>query len=51
LAVWAQRLADALDQDVRDFVAASDQNLGDMEIQLERQSRELLRVATEKAAQ
>ena len=51
LAVRAQRLADTLEQDVRDFVVASDQNLGDMEIQLERQSRELLRVATEKAAQ
>ena len=51
LVVQAQRLADALEQDVRDFMVASDQNLGDMEIQLERQSRELLRVATEKAAQ
>jgi hypothetical protein len=51
LAVRAQRLADALEQDVRDFVVARDQNLGDMEIQLERQSRELLRMATEKAAQ
>jgi hypothetical protein len=51
LAVRAQCLADAVEQDVRDFVVASDQNLGDMEMQLERQSRELLRVAAEKAAQ
>jgi hypothetical protein len=36
---------------VRDFMVASDQNLGDIEIQLEQQSRALLRVAAEKAAQ
>jgi hypothetical protein len=51
LAVRAARLADALEQDVRDFLVASDQNLGDMEVQLERQSQELLRAAVEKAAQ
>jgi len=51
LAVRAARLADALEQDVRDFVVASDQNLGDIEVQIEPQSRELLRVAAEKAAQ
>jgi hypothetical protein len=51
LAARAQRLADALEQNVRDFVVASEQNLGDMELQLERQSRELLRVAAERAAQ
>ena len=51
LAVRAARLADALEQDVRDFLIASDQNLGDIEVQIERQSRELLRVAAEKAAQ
>jgi len=47
----AARLADALEQDVRDFLVASDQNLGDIEVQIEQQSRELLRVAAEKAAQ
>ena len=51
LAVSAARLADALEQDVRNFLAASDQNLGDIEVQIEQQSRELLRVAAEKAAQ
>jgi hypothetical protein len=51
LAVRAQRLAGALEKDVRDFVVAEDQNLGDIEIQLERPSRELLRVAAERAAQ
>lgn len=51
LAVTAVRLAEALEQDVRDFLAASDQNLGDIEVQIEQQSRELLRVAAEKAAQ
>src|SRR5580693_10396714 len=51
LAVTAARLADSLEQDVRDFLVASDQNLGDIEVQMEQQSRELLRVAAEKAAQ
>lgn len=51
LTVRAARLADALERSVRDFVVASDQNLGDIELQVERQSRELQRVATEKAAQ
>jgi hypothetical protein len=51
LAVSAARLAEALEQDVRDFLTASDQNLGDIEVQLEQESRELLRVAAEKAAQ
>jgi len=51
LAVSAARLADGLEQDVRDFLAADDQTLGDIEVQIERQSRELLRVAAEKAAQ
>ena len=51
MAVQAARLADSLEQDVRDFVVASDQNLGDIEVLVERQSRELLRAATEKAAQ
>ena len=51
LAVRAARVADALEQDVRDFLVASAQNLGDIEVQLEQQSRELLRAAAEKAAQ
>jgi hypothetical protein len=51
LVATAVRLANVLEQDVRDFLLASDQNLGDIEVQLEQQSRELLRVATEKAAQ
>jgi len=51
LAVTAARLADALEQDVRDFLVASEGNLGDIEVQIEQQSRELLRAAAEKAAQ
>lgn len=51
LAVKAARLADALEERVRAFLAAEEQNLGDIEIQLEQQSRELLRAAAEKAAQ
>jgi hypothetical protein len=51
LGVTAARLADALEQQVRDFVIASDRNLGDIEVQIEQRSRELLRVAAEKAAQ
>jgi hypothetical protein len=51
LGVKAARLADVLEDDVRAFVRASDENLGDIELQIEQQSRELLRTATEKAAQ
>src|SRR5580698_755691 len=51
LAVRAARLSDALEQSVRDFLVASDQNLGDIELAVERQSQDLLRLATEKAAQ
>jgi hypothetical protein len=51
LAVSAARLADALEEEVRNFLAASDQNLGDIEVQIEQESRELLRAAAEKAAQ
>src|SRR5437899_1392754 len=51
LTVRAARLAESLEQSVRDFIVASDQNLGDIEVQVERQSRELQRQATEKAAQ
>lgn len=50
-AVTAARLAGTLEDDVRAFVVASNQNLGDIEVQMEQQSRELLRVAAEKAAQ
>src|SRR5206468_5001887 len=51
LAVTAARLADTFEQDVQAFLMASDQNLGDIEVQIEQQSRELLRAAAEKAAQ
>src|SRR6202044_3057253 len=51
LAVMAAGLADRLEQDVRDFLVARDQNLGDSEVQIEQQSRALLRLAAEKAAQ
>src|SRR5580658_2403374 len=51
LAVRAARLSDALERSVRDFLVASDQNLGDIELAVERQSQDLLRLATEKAAQ
>jgi len=51
LTVKAARLADRLEQGVRDFLASDEQNLGDIEIQMERQSRELLRSAAETAAQ
>ena len=39
LAATAAGLADRLEQDVRDFLVASDQNLGDIEVQIEQQSR------------
>jgi hypothetical protein len=51
LTVKAARLADGLEQSVRQFLAATDQNLGNIELEVERQSQELLRAATEKAAQ
>lgn len=51
LAASAARLADSLEKGVRDFIVATDQNLGDIEVQVERQSREVQRQATEKAAQ
>jgi hypothetical protein len=51
LAVKAARLADALEEDIRGFLAASDQNLGDIEVQIERESREVMRAAAQKAAQ
>lgn len=51
LGVKAARLAEALEQDIRHFLVASDQTLGDIELQIEQQSRELKRAAAEKAAQ
>ena len=51
LVVKAARLAEALEDEVRAFVAANGENLGDIEMQIEQQSRELLRAAAEKAAQ
>lgn len=51
LSVSAARLADALEESVRQFIVATDQDLGDIEVQVEQESRELLRQATEKAAQ
>jgi hypothetical protein len=51
LGLKAARLADTLEEAVRSFVRASEENLGDLELQVETQSRELLRVATEQAAQ
>ena len=41
LAVRAARLAESLEREVRNFIVAADQNLGDIEVQIERQSREL----------
>ena len=51
LTVRVARLAESLEQSVRDFIVAGDQSLGDIEVQVERQSRELQRQATEKAVQ
>src|SRR3984957_17935928 len=51
LTVKAARLADGLEQSMRQFLAATNRNLGDIELEVERQSQELLRAATEKAAQ
>ena len=48
LAVKAARLADELEQGVRVFLATGDKNLSNLEVQLEQQSRELLRVAAKK---
>ena len=51
MSVKAARLADSLEEQIRLFVNSGDQNLGDIEMELEQQSRELLRQAAEKAAQ
>jgi uncharacterized protein YheU (UPF0270 family) len=51
---WVQeavRLVTRLEERVREFVAAEGQDLGSIELELERQSQELFRAATEKAAQ
>lgn len=44
-------MACALDETISHFVVASDQNLGHLEVQVQQQAQELLRQATEKAAQ
>ena len=51
LAVGAARLGVSLERCVSRFVAAADENLGSIELEVEKQSRELLRQTTEKAAQ
>lgn len=51
LGVKAARLGDALEEGVRRFLMSGEQNLGDIELEIEQQSRELLRAAAEKAAQ
>lgn len=50
LAVKAARLADTLDEGIRVFLAGEG-TLGDLEMQIEQESRELLRLAAEKGAQ
>jgi hypothetical protein len=51
LAVQAARLADALEGGVRVFLAMDEGTLGDLEMEIERESRELLRLAAERGAQ
>jgi hypothetical protein len=51
LAVKAARLADALEEEIRVFLGMDEGTLGDLEMQIERESRELLRLAAEKGAQ
>jgi hypothetical protein len=51
LAVKAVRLAETLDEGIRVFLAGAEGTLGDIEMQIERESRELLRLAAEKGAQ
>jgi hypothetical protein len=51
LAVKAARLADTLEEEIRLFLAIDEGTLGDLEMQIERESRELLRLAAEKGAQ
>jgi len=51
LAVTAARLACRLDEGIKHFVHASDQNLEHLEVQIAQQTQELLRQATEAGAQ
>jgi transposase-like protein len=51
LTVKAVRLAEALERDIRNFLVASDENLGDIELQIEQRSREFKRTAAQEAAQ
>lgn len=51
LTVQAVRLAEGLERDIRKFLVASDQNLGDIELQIEQRSREFKRAAAQEAAQ
>lgn len=51
MGVKAARLADALEEGIRVFLSAGEQNLGDLEMQIERESRELMRMAAERGAQ
>lgn len=51
LTLKAVRLAEGLEQSVKAIVVGADRNLGDLEMEVERQSREFQRAATEKAAQ
>lgn len=51
LGITAARLVEALEREVRAFLMAGDQTLGDIELQIEQESRELLRTAAEEAAQ
>jgi hypothetical protein len=51
LSVQASRLADGLEQGIAQFITVRNQTLGHFEMEAEQRSRELLRQATEKAAQ
>jgi len=51
LSVQAARLADGLEQGITQFMTVKNQTLGHFEMEAEQQSRELLRQATEQAAQ
>jgi hypothetical protein len=51
LTLKAVRLAERLEQSVKKLIVGADQNLGDLEMEVERQIREFQRAATGKAAQ
>jgi hypothetical protein len=51
LILKAVRLAEGLEQSVKKLIVGADQNLGEMELEVERQSRDFQRAATQKAAQ